>query len=495
MTELSSAETSSGTMSRLRREPSVSYRVRNYCDDPTRPAKTRHTARARAARRAGQIGIARSGESQPDEDDVVYLVDAVADQHVASWSADGSFTTWDPATCTALCRFPGERRAPDQRSPTVLPNGNAITWGHEVLRIWDIAGQDERGRLGFKDIHMSNAAMVGDHLLATWGHRTASGQAEADGVSYVALWGSSTFHLITAAVIVAGRRYIDGLWPLSDGRIAFWLGGPEYEDPGTICIWSPGSNAPQLHLVGHEGRIEGVLELPGQRLLSWSRDGTLRAWSLAPSGQNSPFAASEDVANVSGPFPPKYGGYVRIVNLDDHLQAVEEHPQALDERSELSRFEGHTGYVLGALVLDDDGVISWSWDGTIRLWNISGYESTCWKGHTQYVAGVMRCRDGQLLSWSGDGTIRLWNLTTTQELERLEISSGAVMNVRPLDDRRVVWISSGGSVGILDTEAWRTTCSATYDLTWASIKVVVTDRYLVLAASQRERPLFLVAEQ
>jgi WD40 repeat protein len=95
------------------------------------------------------------------------------------------------------------------------------------------------------------------------------------------------------------------------------------------------------------------------RLLSWSRDKTLRLWS----------SAGEE-------------------------QAV---------------LRGHEGRVNGALALVDGRLLSWSWDKTLRLWSSAGEEQAVLRGHKYGVNGALALVDGRLLSWSDDKTFRLWS--------------------------------------------------------------------------------------
>ncbi|HPA17496.1 MAG TPA: DUF4062 domain-containing protein, partial [Verrucomicrobiae bacterium] len=71
---------------------------------------------------------------------------------------------------------------------------------------------------------------------------------------------------------------------------------------------------------GHAGWVNSALALPGGRILSWSRDNTLRLWD---GGSGAPLAV----------------------------------------------LERHVGNVRGALALGDDRLLSWSEDATLRLWD------------------------------------------------------------------------------------------------------------------------------
>jgi WD40 repeat protein len=71
---------------------------------------------------------------------------------------------------------------------------------------------------------------------------------------------------------------------------------------------------------------------------------------------------------------------------------------------------GHSDPVNGALLLPDGGALSWSGDGTLRLWNLAAGNGRALSGHEDVVNGALLLTDGRALSWSRDNTLRLWDL-------------------------------------------------------------------------------------
>jgi len=69
---------------------------------------------------------------------------------------------------------------------------------------------------------------------------------------------------------------------------------------------------------------------------------------------------------------------------------------------------GHTDAVYGALELMNGTFLSWSEDGTLRLWSAQGEFLKTFTGHTNSVSGVLELNDDRLLSWSADRTLRFW---------------------------------------------------------------------------------------
>jgi WD40 repeat protein len=66
------------------------------------------------------------------------------------------------------------------------------------------------------------------------------------------------------------------------------------------------------------------------------------------------------------------------------------------------------------VALGSDGqAVSWSDDGTLRVWELSSGRCTAvLEGHTCWVNGVALGSDGQAVSWSDDGTLRVWELSS-----------------------------------------------------------------------------------
>jgi WD40 repeat protein len=71
------------------------------------------------------------------------------------------------------------------------------------------------------------------------------------------------------------------------------------------------------------------------------------------------------------------------------------------------------GWVCGALILPNGGVLSWSRDdGTLRVWDLATGEGRSLTGHAGSVIGAVLLPDGRVLSWSNDKTLRVWDLAT-----------------------------------------------------------------------------------
>jgi WD40 repeat protein len=72
-------------------------------------------------------------------------------------------------------------------------------------------------------------------------------------------------------------------------------------------------------------------------------------------------------------------------------------------------------------VLADGRILSWSDDGTLRLWERStGALLVTLEGHSRPVRGATVLPDGRILSWSQDRTLRLWEGSTGAPLVTID---------------------------------------------------------------------------
>ncbi|KAG2069021.1 WD40 repeat-like protein [Suillus decipiens] len=137
---------------------------------------------------------------------------------------------------------------------------------------------------------------------------------------------------------------------------------------------------------GHTSLISGVAHLhDGRRIITCSKDGSLRLWDLQKGTQ--------------------IGDDWRDENDDDDEW---EYEYEEDEMYEL-------GSSMWAMALSPSGdtVASGSYDGTVRLWDVEtpGKVITKWTGHREHVRSVCWSLDGKRVAvGTADGIARIWDV-------------------------------------------------------------------------------------
>lgn len=125
----------------------------------------------------------------------------------------------------------------------------------------------------------------------------------------------------------------------------------------------------------------------------------------------------------------------------------------------LSTLVGHTGWVTGAHVLSDERrALSWSTDGTLRIWDLETGASNLLEGHGDEIRGTHVLDDEfRVLSWSRDGTLRIWDLDEGTS-RSFALNSNYVWDVRLLDDDLLAlyWAWDDNTFWVLNLETGET---------------------------------------
>jgi WD40 repeat protein len=151
---------------------------------------------------------------------------------------------------------------------TFSPDGSFVLsggWdGH--LRLWEAEGGAQVAALRVSPKPVSACAVSPD--ARQW----LSGSL--DGI--LAHWDATTRHRLS--VFVPNGRPLSALVYSSDGRL---LAGASWD--GNLALWSAGSDRDGGRpLAGHTDIVSGCRFTPcGQKLVSWSYDGTVRIWETA----------------------------------------------------------------------------------------------------------------------------------------------------------------------------------------------------------------------
>jgi WD40 repeat protein len=206
-------------------------------------------------------------------------------------------------------------------------------------------------------------------------------------------------------------------------------------------------------LKGHSLWVDSLVVTPdGQRVISASRDKTLKVWDLETGSM---------VRTLEGHSRPVYG----VAVFPDGRRVV----SASSDRT-LKIWDLETGRVLQTLLGHSDGighvtlapdglrVVSSSWDKTLRVWDLqTGRVLHTLKGHSDAFTAVAVTPDGRrAVSGSLGKTVTVWELKTGRLLQQLKGHSDPVncVAVTP-DGRNVISGSEDKTLRVWDLDTGR----------------------------------------
>jgi len=127
-----------------------------------------------------------------------------------------------------------------------------------------------------------------------------------------------------------------------------------------------------------------------------------------------------------------------------------------------ARARGHESWVTAlALMPDGKKLISGSWDGTVRVWDVeTGKADPILESHKSKIYSVAVSRDGKrAASGGGNGEVYLWDLESNSELAHLE-GHDEETEVNGIaytpDGKKVITGSADGEIRIWEVPSGRT---------------------------------------
>jgi WD40 repeat protein len=355
-----------------------------------------------------------------------------------SWALDRKIILWDLTrgrSIVSMTVLSTSDITSSYMGMRLLSDDTLLCWCDGDLEVWDLAQarrvatwQSPEGSIGGVSRATSTEVLVW-WWSAQGVEQGASSQSQA---GYVfGIWDLQS--LTTSARRLDGARRIRKVQEVDADRVAVYIGQRAAYLVDKLTFKS-------ALVIEHEDKLLGMACLDGHRIVSWSKDRTVKIW-VTPTGElERTFLVPSTLAKVKvldahtlvGWCSTRGEGWPSTDSIF-LVSMVEDDPAVME-------LVGHNSYVSDVVRLADGRLASASGDNTLRLWDVTGAQARpagLLQGHAGEVDGVALVDDGLLISWSHDSTLRLWDPSKVRPDSKQE-SQRYIKHFAPLESGSVV---------------------------------------------------------
>ena len=362
---------------------------------------------------------------------------------IASYSVDGTVKVWDAASGKALRTLKGHQ---DQVACLAFhPDGTRLATSDLVnkTKIWSVNQNQEASQLDQGDSQFVCAAAAAD------GRRLAS--VSDDG--QVTIWDTATGQQLETR---GWRGDVQCLAFSPDGD--FLAGGQQK----IITIRDSSNLNSKLKLIGHTAPVTRVAYNPdGTKLISSSKDGTIRIWRTSDGKSLRTISEHTDVVFDVG-FSPDGNRIVssssdksvRIWDVETGVETCAFLAPKSDGSSSLSGARASVYSPNGRWVAcgyRDGRIIVWEIESRKIVWDV--------KGHNLGVRRLAFSPNGTRLASAGSagglGVAKLWDAATGEAVLKLSASTKEIHDIffSP-DGHQLIVVEDKGKLHICDSRPW-----------------------------------------
>ena len=225
---------------------------------------------------------------------------------------------------------------------------------------------------------------------------------------------------------------------------------------GEIYIFSNKTFQINLSINAHKNSVWEIIQLKNELIASCSDDKSIKFWNVFSHKKNK---LEFELINSDEE------GIQSIKQINEKLLISSSYNKLkiwdLNVKEVVKIFSGHEKDVMSICLLNDNKIISGSYDKTIKIWDINNVEcEKTLQGHKSYVWKIIKIKMKKFIncnliaSCSTDKTIKVWDVDSEEILINLEGHIFTVINIVQIENEKIISCSYDNSIKIwnLNTE-------------------------------------------